>query len=152
MERVGGLFAILLIGHLLGDYVVQTERMAALKTAGAVYPEGHLAEGLPVPRLRSWIQNQRHVATYSAAIAVIVVLVAALGGFLEELAAVPWWRWLAATAANWIAHSVIDRRWPVHRLMIATRSGPFIGRGGAAYVDQTLHLTTLLVVAAFLAR
>lgn len=83
-----------------------------------------------------------------------VVGTSALGGFLGlgQLGAVPAWRWPAAAAGNWAAHSLLDRRWPVRRLMEATGSGPFYHRGGAAHVDQALHLLTLLVLAAFLAR
>jgi hypothetical protein len=152
VTNLAALFALLYVGHLLGDYIAQTDRMAGLKVAGATWPEGHPAEGLPVPLLRSWLQNQRHVATYSLMIAATVVLTAALGGFLGALGAVPWWRWVVAVTVNWVAHSVIDRRWPVRRLMEATGSGPFYRSGGAPHVDQTLHLLTLLLVAAFLAR
>jgi hypothetical protein len=140
MSLFAALFALLYVGHLVGDYVVQTDAMAAHKVAGA-----------PVPLLRSWLANQRHVAGYSLTIAATVLVSGALGGFLATLGAVPWWRWLAA-AANWVAHSVIDRRWPVRWLMEATGSGPFYANGGAPHVDQTLHLLTLLILAAFLGR
>jgi hypothetical protein len=152
MSTFAALFALLYVGHLVGDYIVQTDWMASLKIADATYPAGHLAEGLPVSPFRSWKQNQRHVATYSLTIAATVLLVGALGGFLAELGAVPWWRWVVAAGANWVAHSLIDRRWPVRWLMRATGSEAFHGNGGAAHVDQTLHLLTLLLVAAFLTR
>ncbi len=152
MSLFAALFALLYVGHLLGDYIVQTDAMASLKTAGATYPPGHLAESLPVPLGRSWLQNQRHVASYSLTIAVTVLTAGALGGFLADLGAVPWWRRLVAAAANWAVHSVIDRRWPVRRLMEATGSRTFHGNGGAQHVDQTLHLLTLLLLAAFLGR
>ena len=141
MSTFAALFAAFYVGHLLGDYVAQTDWMAALKVAGA-----------PVPPFRSWLANQRHVATYSLTIAATVLLTGALGGFLADLGVVPWWRWVVAAAANWVAHSVIDRRWPVRRLMCATGSRAFHGNGGALHVDQTLHLLTLLLLAAFLAR
>jgi hypothetical protein len=145
-------FGLLYVGHLLGDYIVQTDGMASRKVAGAVYPPGHLATGQPVPTLRSWLANQRHVASYSLTIAVTVLTAGALGGFLDDLGAVPWWRWLVAAAVNWAAHSVIDRRWPVRLLMEATGSRTFHGNGGAPHVDQTLHLLTLLLLATFLGR
>ena len=135
------LFIAFYVGHLLGDYVVQTDRMAKLKVAGA-----------SVSAWRSWLANQCHVATYSLAIAATVLLTLAVGGSLNELGAVPWWRWLVAATANWAAHFVIDRRWPVRRLMEATGSGPFFRNGGALHIDQILHLLTLLILAAFLPR
>src|SRR6266567_210143 len=88
-----------------------------------------------------------YVASYSLTIAVTVLTAGALGGFLADLGAVPWWRRLVAAAANWAVHSVIDRRWPVRRLMEATGSRTFHGNGGAQHVDQTLHLLTLLLLA-----
>ena len=146
------LAVLMVVGHYVGDYVVQTDWMASLKVAGATYPAGHPAEGRPVPAWLSWWWNQVHAATYTATIATTVAGVAALGGFADQLGTVPGWRWLVATAANWTAHGLIDRRWPVVRLMVLTGSGPFSRNGGAAHVDQTLHLLTLLVLAAFLAR
>jgi len=146
------LFALLLVGHYVGDYVAQTDRMAVRKVAGAAYPEGHPDEGQPVPAWLSWWWNQAHVATYTATLVATVLGVSALGGFAGQFAAVPGWRWLLAVAVNWAAHSLLDRRWPVVRLMEATGSGPFSRRGGAAHVDQTLHLLTLLVLAAFCTR
>jgi Protein of unknown function (DUF3307) len=141
MSSFAALFALLYVGHLLGDYIVQIDAMATLKVAGA-----------PAPLLRSWLANQRHVASYSLTIAATVLTAGALGGFLADLAAVPWWRWLVAAAANWAAHSIIDRRWLVRRLMEATGSRTFHGNGGALHVDQTLHLLTLVLLAAFLGR
>jgi hypothetical protein len=141
VSTFAALFALLYVGHLVGDYIVQTDAMATAKVAGA-----------PVPPLRSWLANQRHVASYSLTIAATVLLVGALGGFLAELGAVPWWRWAVAAVVNWVTHSVIDRRWPVRRLMESTGSGPFYRNGGAPHVDQTLHLLTLLLLAAWLAR
>jgi hypothetical protein len=141
MSLFAALFALLLVGHYVGDYVVQTDKQAALKVAGAA-----------CPAWRSWAANQAHVATYSVTIAATVVGTSALGGFLGQLGTVPAWRWLAAAAVNWAAHSLIDRRWPVVRLMEATGSGPFARNGGAAHVDQALHLLTLLLCAAFLGR
>lgn len=152
MTLFAALTVLVVVGHYLGDYVVQTDWMAALKVADATYPAGHPRAGQPVSSWRSWLANQAHVATYSATIAATVAAVAAVGGFAGQLGVVPAWRWLVAVAGNWAAHSLLDRRWPVTRLMAATGSGPFSHNGGAAHVDQTLHLATLLLLAAFLAQ
>jgi hypothetical protein len=152
MTVFAALAVLSFIGHYVGDYIVQTDWMASLKVADATYPDGHPTQGRPVPAWQSWLWNQIHVATYSATIAATTAGVSLLGGFAGQLGAVPAWRWLAAAAGNWAAHAVLDRRWPVLRLMAATGSGPFARNGGAAHVDQTLHLLTLLLLAAFCAR
>src|SRR6266487_2753334 len=89
MSLFAALFALLYVGHLLGDYIVQTDAMASLKTAGATYPPGHLAESLPVPLGRSWLQNQRHVASYSLTIAVTVLTAGAPAHGSDRLPDVP---------------------------------------------------------------
>jgi hypothetical protein len=152
MPAFAALAVLLFVGHYVGDYVVQTDWWAALKVAGATYPPGHPAQGRPVPAALSWWWNQVHVATYTATIAATVAAVSAVGGFAGQLGAVPAWRWLAAAAANWAAHSLLDRRWPVLRLMEATGSVPFARNGGAAHVDQALHLLTLLLLAGWVPR
>ena len=152
MPDFAALFALLLVGHHVGDYLVQTDWMASLKVAGATWPAGHPAAGQPIPACLSWWWNQVHVATYTATLVATVAGVAAVGGFAGQLGTVPVWYWLLAAAANWAAHALLDRRWPVVRLMAATGSGPFSRNGGAAHVDQALHLLTLLALAAFLAR
>ena len=116
MPDFAALFALLLVGHHVGDYLVQTDWMASLKVAGATWPAGHPAAGRPVPACLSWWWNQVHVATYTAAIAATVAGVAAVGGFAGQLGTVPVWYWLLAAAANWAAHALLDRRWPVVRL------------------------------------
>jgi Protein of unknown function (DUF3307) len=142
MDAFAALFVLLYVGHLLGDYVVQTDRQATRKVAHALH----------CTPWQSWAYNQLHVTTYTAAIATTIIVSAALGGFSERLGGIPAWAWLTAAALSWVTHSLIDRRWPVERLMVATGSGPFINRGGLAYVDQALHLAVLLVIAAFLGR
>jgi hypothetical protein len=144
MSLFAALFALLYVGHLLSDYVVQTDAMASLKTAGATYPPGHLATDQPVPTLRSWLANQRHVASYSLTIAATVLLAGALGGFRDDLSALPPRTGpptASSTAAGWCAGSMEE-----------TGSRTFHGNGGALHVDQTFHLLTLVLLAAFLGR
>jgi hypothetical protein len=116
------IFAALIAGHMLGDWIVQTDWQAANKTT-------------------SWRANQMHVATYH----------------LTLLAAVGWyaWRWelIPALAASWVLHSFIDRRWPVKRLLQLTRSPAFAETSlGILTADQTLHVVTLALMAAWLSH
>lgn len=140
MTAFAALFALLYVGHLLGDYVAQTDRQATRKVIGALH----------CTRLGSWGYNQAHVATYTLTIASTIIALATVGGFAGQLGHIPAWAWLVAAAFSWVTHSLIDRRWPVERLMTATGSAPFLARGGAAYVDQALHLFVLALAAAFL--
>ncbi|GGJ86958.1 hypothetical protein GCM10011583_18220 [Streptomyces camponoticapitis] len=59
----------------------------------------------------------------------------------------------AAVVLLWIAgtHAFVDRRWPVARWMKFARQAGWAERGGAAHVDQTAHVTALLVAALALA-
>lgn len=115
------LFPLLLAGHLLGDWVVQTDYQAANKTT-------------------SWKANQQHMLGYHLSLA------------LFALFAAPVWVVAVIVAVSWATHAVIDRRWPVVRLMEATGSGPFSTTTfGVIVVDQALHLSILSVLAAVLA-
>lgn len=118
------LFPLLLAGHMLGDWVVQTDWQAANKAT-------------------SWRANQAHICTYH------LCLIACL---------VPYWVWANAgtsvfryasgIAASWVLHSLIDRRWPVRRLLEATGSPDFAKTTlGVLAADQTLHVLTLAAVA-----
>jgi hypothetical protein len=50
-------------------------------------------------------------------------------------------------AVSWATHSIIDRRWPVVRLMQATRSVPFSQTTfGVIATDQALHLSILCLL------
>lgn len=117
----------LLAGHMLGDWVVQTDWQAANK-------------------MTSWRANQAHVATYH------LTLLAALNYPLWGRWPSPV-RWLAAFVLSWALHSLIDRRWPVRWLMRATGSAAFAETTlGILTVDQSLHVATLAVMAAVIGR
>lgn len=114
------LFPLVVAGHLIGDWVVQTDYQAANKT-------------------NSWAVNQRHMLGYHLTLAAFTVWVLTV----PQLAVL--------IAVSWITHSVIDRRWPVERLMRATGSKPFSNTlWGVICVDQALHLSVLAVLAAAL--
>jgi hypothetical protein len=114
----------LLAGHMLGDWVMQTDWQAANKTT-------------------SWRANQAHVYTYH------LTLLAALAYPLWPCP--PTFRLLVAFALSWAAHSLIDRRWPVRWLVRVTGSPEFAQTTlGILAADQALHVATLAVMAAII--
>ena len=114
------LLPLLLAGHLIGDWVVQTDWQAANKTS-------------------SWKANQQHMLGYHLALGALVALAVSPASVAVVL------------AVSWSTHSVIDRRWPVIRLMRATGSAPFSQTTfGVVAVDQALHLSILCLLAAVL--
>lgn len=153
-------FPLLLAGHALGDWVVQTDKQAAGKgwpRPVAEVEAAILAEpvddnhptpeadrrraALSRPRWRSWRANQVHVATYTLTLAVCLV----------PLSNVALWRSLAALGGSWVLHSIIDRRWPVRWLMEHTGSVAFAGTAlGMLAVDQSLHVATLGVMSVWI--
>ena len=80
-------FLILLAGHLLGDWVAQTDWQATTKT-------------------RSWAALTAHVASYHLLMGLLLLIPILRDGW-------PAGKALAALAASAITHAVIDRRWPV---------------------------------------
>ena len=109
--------AAALIGHLIGDWVVQTDAQAAGKSS-------------------SWAANQRHMLGYHLTL-----------GAVLALSTLPLVWWLATIAVSWVTHSFIDRRWPVAALMRATGSAPFSRTSwGPMVVDQALHISILLAM------
>ena len=106
-------FPLVLTGHLVGDWIVQTDWQAANK-------------------MTSWKANQQHMLGYH----VTLVALALLG--------MAWPAALTLGGISWLTHSIIDRRWPVIRLMQVTGSRPFSQTTfGVIAVDQALHLSIL---------
>jgi hypothetical protein len=130
-----------LVGHELGDYIVQTNHQASNKGADGYNPpdcKPDLAE--------SWKANQLHCAGYHAALAATVGASCAFHGIaLRPRNA------LAALALSWGTHAVIDRRWPVEKLMNATGSSDYYPVGAPA-VDQALHKLVILVAGMIASR
>lgn len=121
------MFGALLIGHLIGDWLVQTDRQAMNK-------------------MKSWKANQAHVATYHLSIAATV----ALGTLATPALFYPHITPLAAglLLVSWPTHSLLDRRWPVRWLMEHTGSSGFASTSfGPMVVDQVLHIVTLWAIA-----
>lgn len=118
---------LLYVGHLLADYPLQTDHQATHKAG---------------PGRCGWTANLRHAATHittcGAALALGTLL---LGWHLSPLAAAAALAWIGAT------HALIDRRWPVAWWMAHARQAGFAQHGGAAHVDQTAHITALVIAA-----
>jgi hypothetical protein len=110
----------LLAGHLLGDWVVQTDWQAANK-------------------MSSWRANQMHIATYH--LTLLATLVYPLWSHFQTVQLV------VAFALSWALHSLIDRRWPVRWVMRVTGSKAFAETTlGILSVDQSLHVATLALM------
>lgn len=138
MTASGVLFPLLLAGHFLGDWVVQTDWQAAEK---AWPPPGWTPTAYKQVtrqrRARSWRANQAHCLTYHLTMAAFVLPV--------------WHTWgtLAAFALSWATHGFIDRRWPVRWLLRNTGSPAFATQmWGVLATDQALHIAILGVIAA----
>ncbi|MFI6640129.1 DUF3307 domain-containing protein [Streptomyces sp. NPDC050504] len=121
------LFVLLYVAHLLSDYPLQTDHQAAHKAgAGAC----------------GWRANLAHALTHVAVTLVALAVGAAVLDLdLNLIAVAAGVLWIGAT------HAVIDRRWPVARWMTLARQAGFAQHGGAAHVDQTAHLTALVIAA-----
>jgi membrane-associated protease RseP (regulator of RpoE activity) len=127
--------AVLLVAHLVGDHVVQTDHQAAGK-AGRGWPAAGAMAG--------------HLATYHAFATVLLVTVFALLRLPLGLLAV-----IAGLAFSAVTHALLDRRWPVRRLLRATRAAKFAETNtpvcGMHAADQALHYLALLISAALIA-
>lgn len=133
------LLALVLAGHLIGDWIVQTDAQARDK----VWPNPQLVDTVASPRRMSWWANQRHMLGYHLTLAVCL-------GFAWVAGDPPRWQWaLYALAVSWVSHSIIDRRWPVRWLMKHTGSSDFEATSwGVMAVDQALHLSILALLVA----
>ncbi|EFE65790.1 predicted protein [Streptomyces viridosporus ATCC 14672] len=125
------LFALLYVAHLAADYPLQTDHQAAHKADSSA---------------AGWRANLVHAGTHVAACGVALALAAVL---LDQSAGV----WPSVTALAWIGgtHAFIDRRWPIRWWMENTGQEEFIKHGGAAHVDQAVHVIALAVAALWMA-
>ncbi|WP_030372418.1 DUF3307 domain-containing protein [Streptomyces rimosus] len=119
------LFILLYGAHLLSDYALQTdvqaERKAQRNAAG-------------------WRALLSHAGTHVVASALALGAGAALLGLPLTLPG-------AGALLAWVglSHGFIDRRWPIQWWMENTGSTDFFKKGGAPFVDQTAHITALLL-------
>lgn len=126
------LFGLLLAGHLVGDFIVQTDRQALLKR----WDVSCRKAGRERAWWRSIAANQGHCLTYHLTMAAFV------------LPAWHTWATLAAFAVSWATHGFIDRRWPVEELLRATGSRAWANTpAGVICADQALHIAILAVIA-----
>ena len=115
-------FLVLLAGHLLGDWVAQTDWQATNKT-------------------RSWAALVAHVASYHLLMGLLLLIPILRDGWSAEKA-------LAAVTVSALTHALIDRRWPVRALLRAAGSPGFATvEWGVIAVDQALHLFILAMLA-----
>lgn len=117
------IFDWLLVGHLVGDFLVQTNEMARRKS-------------------QSWPWLLRHLAAYMAVMAVIL-------GALAWTHSIPLW----AAGAGWlligVTHALLDRRGFTRWWMRVIGISPDVLWLQIA-VDQVFHIATLAIVAQLL--
>lgn len=114
-------FVSFYVGHMAADYWIQTDWQA--RTKGQPGSIGRVA-------------CLRHVATYTATLAIIVVLVSYR--IDVDLSAV---RMAVALAVLAVTHYVADRRVPLRRLAVLLRhGGAWLDSGGLALLDQAWHV------------
>lgn len=125
-------FILLYVGHLIADYVLQTDHQAAHKA-------DHGAAG--------WRANLVHAGTHVIVCAAALAAGAALLGELHPTL------WRAAVAVAWIgaSHAAIDRRRAIAWWMNHAHQAVFREHGGAAHIDQTAHITALAIAALIIA-
>jgi len=127
-SRFSAIFVMLYIAHMIADYWVQTDWQA--KRKAIVGAAGRIACSI-------------HVATYTATLAIVVVVVS----YRLDMDLSPV-KVIVALAVSAITHYIADRRIPLRRLAVACRhSGAWLDGGGLALVDQAWHLGWLGVVA-----
>jgi len=116
---VAELLPLVLVGHLLGDWIVQTDAQAEWKAV-------------------SWAAMGRHMLGYHLTLGIAAGVV--LGPSVELL---------VLLVVSTVTHGFIDRRWPVVRLLRATGSPWFAEQPwGVLCADQALHLSILCVLVA----
>lgn len=118
-------FAIL-VGHLVGDYILQNDWMASNKTNPHTIL-GHLACTV-------------HVSCYTAAIA------------FTSFWWMPWWGYIACFAIHWVIDRYrLARKWMSVIGQEAFATGP-LSPWSIIVVDNVWHLVTLLIIAALSGR
>lgn len=119
------LLALVLAGHFLGDWVVQSDWQAQNK-------------------MRSWRAMGQHMIGYH-------LVLALLSGFawpFHRGLPIRWWVFIGVSL---VTHAVIDRRRPVQWLLRHTGSAAFAEQPwGVMAVDQALHLSILCILVALL--
>lgn len=118
------LFDWLVIGHLVGDFLLQTDNMARYKP-------------------QQWPWMLRHIACYMIGMCLIIAL-------FSWQRSVPLWAALVAVVFIVVTHIILDRRACTARWMQLVGMSPE-QTWLLIVVDQVLHLVTLAIVAQGLA-
>jgi hypothetical protein len=126
-------FIALYAGHQIGDHVIQPGSAVAGKGCPG---DDRLADG--VRPWTGWAACLRHVASYTAAQAVAMLLIAVVAPLTPAGAA-------AALTVSAATHAAIDRRWLVRAIIRVKRcedwpDAPYL-------IDQSLHVGALLIAA-----
>jgi Protein of unknown function (DUF3307) len=118
-------FLILLVGHLLGDWVLQSDWQATNKP-------------------KRWAALTAHVASYHLVMGLLLLIPIVRDDW-------PAWKGLVILAVSAGTHAILDRRWPVRALLRATASPGFATvEWGVIAVDQAVHLCILALLAVLL--
>jgi hypothetical protein len=118
-------FLVLLAGHLLGDWVTQSDWQAANKT-------------------RSWAALAAHVSRYHLIMGTLLLIPVLRDSWPASKA-------LLTMTISAATHALIDRRWPVRALLRMAGSPGFATIDwGVIAVDQALHLSILAMLAVLL--
>jgi Protein of unknown function (DUF3307) len=118
-------FLILLVSHLLGDWVLQSDWQATNKP-------------------QRWAALTAHVASYHLSMGLLLLIPILRDGW-------PAWKGLVILTVSAGTHALVDRRWPVRALLRATASPGFATvEWGVIAVDQAVHLCILALLAVLL--
>lgn len=125
--RFAVLLPVLLVAHNVADHVVQTDHQAAEKAG-------------------NWGAMAGHVGGYQATQLLATEAVLTVSGLRGS-----WQPRLAGALVSAVTHAVLDRRWPVKRILELTRSPQFARMttpvNGMYQADQALHHGCLLIAA-----
>jgi hypothetical protein len=126
---IGTLAAALLLGHLLGDFMIQQDHWSAHKAKRTLRGQMHMAA---------------HVLTYTSACWAAVYVAAWADGLHLSHSALA-----IGMAVNGATHWVLDLRSPLERIVRATGHAGWVDRDPRALFiyDQAAHLTILLAIA-----
>jgi hypothetical protein len=152
------------VGHTVGDYLLQTDKMDIHKgtldreTKKNKWPWRDVLRLLFDYRksctkrkdyLKSLWYNFLHVFIYSLSISVLFVLTSYMLSYsmkrkhemeFNPVELIGWESFLIWLIVNAVLHGFIDRRWPVKaKMMHMGQKSYFEDGGGAPYVDQALH-------------
>ncbi|MFE6714007.1 DUF3307 domain-containing protein [Streptomyces sp. NPDC057695] len=136
-------FIAMYAAHLLSDYPLQTDRLAARKAGWTELD----SQQRTVCHHHGWGANQAHAGIHTLTTLLLLLTVPVWALELPVSAA----GLIGGLAWIHVSHGLIDRRWPIAWWMDHTGQASFRKNGGgAAHVDQAAHLAIGLLPAALL--